>query len=199
LRLDQAIPVGDGATLIARRPDVRAAERQLAAQTARIGVATASLYPQISLGGSIGATGQSLGDLLSGGPFRWLLGSLINWSFPNQEANRARIAQAEASAAASLARFDGTVLIALQETETALSAYAHELDRRGALNDARTQADTAARLARIQLREGKIDSLAVLDAERSLAGAESDLALSDARIATTQIDLFRALGGGWQS
>jgi outer membrane protein TolC len=178
---------------------VRAAERQLAAQTARIGVATASLYPQISLGGSIGATGQSIGDLLSGGPFRWLLGSLINWSFPNQEANRARIAQAEASAAASLARFDGTVLVALQETETALSAYAHELDRRAALNDARTQADTAARLARIQLREGKIDSLAVLDAERSLAGVESDLALSDARIATTQIDLFRALGGGWQS
>ncbi|MBY8822361.1 efflux transporter outer membrane subunit [Sphingomonas colocasiae] len=198
LRLDQAIPVGDGRTLIARRPDVRQAERRLAAETARIGVATADLYPRISFGASIGATGPSIGDLFTGGPFRWLLGPLLNWSFPNQEANRARIEQAEASSAAALASFDGTVLNALRETETALSAYAHELDRRIALNDARTQAETAARLARIQLREGKIDSLAVLDAERSLAQAQADLALSDARVATTQVDLFRALGGGWQ-
>lgn len=199
LRLDQAIPVGDGRALLARRPDVREAERRLAAETARVGVATADLYPRISFGASIGATGPSLGDLFAGGPFRWLLGPLLNWSFPNQEANRARIEQAEASAAAALAAFDGTVLNALRETETALSAYAHELDRRAALNGARTQAETAARIARIQLREGKIDSLAVLDAERSLAQAEADLALSDARIATSQVDLFRALGGGWQT
>lgn len=198
LRLDQAIPVGDGRALIARRPDVREAERRLAAETARVGVATADLYPRISFGGSVGATGPSLGDLFAGGPFRWLLGSLINWSFPNQEANRARVEQSKASAAAALAQFDGTVLRALEETETALSAYAHELDRRIALNTARDQAATAARLARLQLREGKIDSLAVLDAERSLAQAEADLALSDERIASDQIDLFRALGGGWQ-
>jgi len=198
LRLDQAIPVGDGRALISRRPDVREAERRLAAETARVGVATADLYPQISFGGSVGATGASLGDLFAGGPFRWLLGSLINWSFPNQEANRARVEQSEASAAAALAQFDGTVLRALEETETALSAYVHELDRRIALNAARDQAVIAARLARLQLREGKIDSLAVLDAERSLAQSEADLALSDERIASGQIDLFRALGGGWQ-
>lgn len=198
LRLDQAIPVGDGRALIARRPDVREAERQLAAATARIGVATADLYPKISLGGSVGATGSSLADLFTGGPFRWLLGSLIDWSFPNQLAGRARIVQAEASTAAALANFDGVVLNALQETETALSAYAHELDRRIALNDARGQAEIAARLARIQLREGKIDSIELLDAERSLAQTEADLALSDSRIATSQVDLFRALGGGWQ-
>ncbi|TPE63716.1 efflux transporter outer membrane subunit [Sandaracinobacter neustonicus] len=199
LRLDQAIPVGDGRALIARRPDVREAERRLAAETARIGVATADLYPTINLGGSIGATGASLGDLFTGGPFRWLIGSLIDWSFPNQQASRARIAQAEASAAAALANFDGVVLNALQETETALSAYANELDRRIALNDARGQAEVAARLARIQLREGKIDSIELLDAERSLAQTEADLALSDSRIADKQVDLFRALGGGWQA
>lgn len=199
LRLEQAIPVGDGRSLIARRPDVREAERRLAAETARIGVATADLYPRISFGGSVGATGPSLGDLFTGGPFRWLLGPLLNWSFPNQEANRARIAQAEASTAGALATFDGTVLRALQETETALSAYAHEIDRRAALTSARDQAGIAARIARAQLREGRTDSLAVLDAERSLAQTEADLALSDARIATTQVDLFRALGGGWQT
>lgn len=199
LRLDQAIPVGDGRALIARRPDVREAERRLAAASARVGVATADLYPRISLGGSVGATGPSLGDLFTGGPFRWLLGSLIDWSFPNQQASRARIAQAEAGSAAALANFDGVMLNALRETETALSAYAHELDRRIALNDARTQAEIAARLARIQLREGKIDSIELLDAERSLAQAEADLALSDSRVATAQVDLFRALGGGWQT
>lgn len=198
LELEQAIPVGDGRSLLARRPDIREAEKRLAAQTARIGVATADLYPRISFGASVGATGPSLGDLFSGGPLRWLLGPLLNWSFPNQEANRARIAQAEASTAAALATFDGTVLNALRETETALSAYAHELDRRIALGDARNQAATAARIARLQLKEGKIDSLAVLDAERSLAQAEADLAQSEARIVDTQIDLFRALGGGWQ-
>lgn len=199
LRLDQAIPVGDGRGLIARRPDVREAERRLAAATARVGVATADLYPTISLGGSVGATGPSLGDLFTGGPFRWLVGSLIDWSFPNQQASRARVAQAEAGSAAALAEFDGVVLNALKETETALSAYAHELDRRIALNDARGQAEIAARLARIQLREGKIDSIELLDAERSLAQTEADLALSDSRIAATQVDLFRALGGGWQA
>jgi len=199
LRLDQAIPVGDGRALLARRPDIRQAERALAAETARIGVATADLYPRISFGGSIGSTGPSIGDIFTGGPFRWLLGPLLNWTFPNQEANRARIAQSEASAEAALARFDGTVLTALQETETALSAYAHELDRRQSLAGARDAAGLAAKLARLQLQAGRTDSLAALDAERTLADAEAALALSDARIATAQVDLFRALGGGWQT
>jgi outer membrane protein, multidrug efflux system len=198
LKLDSAIPVGDGRSLLARRPDIREAEQRLAAATARIGVATADLYPRISLGGSVGATGPSLADLFSGGPLRWLLGPLLSWSFPNQEANRARIAQAEASSAAALARFDGAVLNALRETETALSGYANELDRRIALGEARKQAEIAARISRLQLKEGKVDSLAVLDAERSLADAEAALAQSNASIIDRQIDLFKALGGGWQ-
>lgn len=198
LRLDRPIPVGDGRGLLARRPDVRENERRLAAETARIGVATADLYPRISLGGSIGSTGPSIGDMFTGGPLRWLLGPLISWNFPNQEAGRARIAQANASTRAALARFDGTVLGALQETETALSAYAHELERRQALTEAATQAQTAARISRAQLREGRVDFLIVLDAERTSANADADLAQSDARVANAQIDLFRALGGGWQ-
>ena len=198
LRLDRPIPVGDGRGLLARRPDVREAERRLAAETARIGVATADLYPRISLGGSIGSTGASLGDIFGGGPLRWLFGSLISWNFPNQAAGRARIAQAKASAQAALAGFDGTVLRALEETETALSAYAHELDRREALREGATQAQTAANISRAQLREGRVDFLVVLDAERTSANADADLAESDARVANAQVELFRALGGGWQ-
>lgn len=197
LHLDQPIPVGDGAALLARRPDVAAAERRLAASTARIGVATADLYPKITLGGSVGQTSGGLGDLFGGGPLRWLLGPLINWNFLNQEGARARIAGAEADTQASLATFDGTVLRALEETETALSSYAHQLDRRTALQAARDQAETAVKITRAQQREGAIDGLVALDAERTFAEAEASLALADARIADAQVDLFRALGGRW--
>jgi outer membrane protein TolC len=114
------------------------------------------------------------------------------------EGPRARIAQAQASAKGALASFDGTVLKSLQETETALSAYARMLDRQQALRTASEQARVAARITRAQLREGRVDSLAVLDAERTLAGTEADLAQADAQVAETQIDLFRSLGGGWQ-
>lgn len=197
LRLDQPIPVGDGAALLARRPDVAAAERRLAASTARIGVATSDLYPKITLGGSVGQTSGGLGDLFGGGPLRWLLGPLINWNFLNQEGARARIAGAEADTQASLATFDGTVLRALEETETALSSYAHMLDRRTALQSARDQAEIAVKITRAQQREGQIDGLVALDAERTFAEAEASLALADARIADAQVDVFRALGGRW--
>ncbi|SDA30993.1 efflux transporter outer membrane subunit [Sphingomonas sp. NFR15] len=196
-RLDQPIPVGDGQTLLARRPDVRAAERRLAAATARIGVATADLYPRITLGGSVGSTGTSFSDIFGGGPFRWLVGSLINWSFPNTSAARARIAGAEADSRGALASFDGTVLQALEETETALSTYAREIDRRQALVAARDGAERAAKIARARQREGTIDFLAVLDTERTFADADADLASADVRIADAQVDLFRSLGGGW--
>ena len=197
-RLDQPIPIGDGAALLARRPDVRAAERRLAASTARIGVQTSQLYPQISLGASIGSTATTVGDLFTGGPVRWLLGPLLNWSL-NQSAARAKIAGAKAETRGALASFDGSVLSALEETETALSTYARELDRRTQLQSARDNAATAARITRARQREGTIDFLEVLDAERTFADSDAELAAADARIADAQIDLFRALGGGWQS
>ena len=195
-RLDQPIPVGDGAGLLARRPDVRAAEQRLAAATARIGVATADLYPHISLGGSVGASSASLSDLFTGGALRWLVGPLISWSL-NQDAVRARIAGSQADSRAALAQFDGTVLGALEETETALSNYQQELRRHAALLSARDGAAAAARITRARQREGQIDFLVVLDAERTFADTDADLAASNARIAGAQVDLFRSLGGGW--
>jgi outer membrane protein TolC len=170
----------------------------LAADTARIGVATADLYPHISLGGSVGSTSAGLSDVFGGGPFRWIFGPLITWDFPNIAATRARISAAKADASADLAAFDGTVLKALQETETALSSYSHEIDRHQALVAARDGAERAANVSLARQREGAIDFLTVLDAERTLADAQADLAASDARIAFAQIDVFKALGGGWQ-
>jgi NodT family efflux transporter outer membrane factor (OMF) lipoprotein len=198
LKLDVPIPVGDGAQLLSRRPDVRAAERRLAASTARIGVATADLYPRISLGGSVGSAAGSIGNLFSN-PIGIILGPLISWSFTDHARARARVAGAEAGTQEALAEFDGTVLRSLQETETALSAYANALRRRDALKAARDEAGVAANIVRAQQREGQVDSLALIDAERTFAEAEAELADMDGRVVATQIDLFRALGGGWSS
>ncbi|MFN3837927.1 MAG: TolC family protein [Brevundimonas sp.] len=198
-QLSQPIPVGDGATLLARRPDVRQAEAELAAAAARVNVATANLFPQISLGGSYGSTALDSNGLGDDQNFRFSFGPLISWSFPNVFAARAQIKAAGARSDAALAAFDQTVLTALQETETALSNYANELDRRAALTEARDQAARAAELSRLRFNAGADSFLLVLDAERTQAAADAALAQSDALVTTYQIALFRALAGGWQA
>ncbi|KAB7645519.1 efflux transporter outer membrane subunit [Polymorphobacter fuscus] len=197
-QLKQPIPTGDGAALLKRRPDVRQADRQLAAATARIGVATADLYPQINLGGSASASGVSPGAAFSNNGFAFSLGPLISWSFPNILVARARINQSKASSEAALANFDGVVLAALNETETSLSDYAGVIDRNRALRAARDQSADAARIVRLRYGAGAENFLAVLDAERTLATADADLASSDAALTTAQIAVFKALGGGWE-
>ena len=199
LEITSTIPVGDGAQLLARRPDVRAAEKRLLANLARVGVARADLYPRITLGGSIGSSASSIGRLFSGGPLGVVLGPLMDWAFPNREPVRARIDAADADARGSLAAFDGAVLTALQETETALSDYARALDQRRSLTAANAAARRAATITRAQNREGVVDSLQTLDAERTLAEAQAALADQDALVSQRQIALFRALGGGWSS
>ncbi|WP_206239503.1 efflux transporter outer membrane subunit [Novosphingobium terrae] len=191
------IPVGDGAALLARRPDVRAAERRLAADTARIGVATADLYPRITLGGSVGSSAFTGMDVLGSESTRWSIGPLISWNFPNIAATRAKIAAAKADSKASLATFDGTVLTALEETERALSTYAHAQERTDTLARAQDEAARAARISLARQREGRIDFLTVLDAQRTLAQAQSDLVAARRDAAFAQVDVFRALAGGW--
>lgn len=195
--LRQPIPVGDGAALLKRRPDIRQAERALAGATARIGVATAALYPTITLGLGAGSTGL-LSDIGQPAANRWSVGSLISWTLPG-EGEHARIRQTEAGADAALARFDGVVLAALRETETSLTVYAHELTRNAALRSARDEAATAQSQAQRLYRAGRSPYLTGLDAERTSASAEAALAASDAQLALDQVDLFLALGGGWES
>ncbi|MEG3175074.1 efflux transporter outer membrane subunit [Sphingomonas sp. RB3P16] len=192
------LPIGDGAALIARRPDIRAAERTLAAATARIGVATANLYPQVSLGGSVGLTGP-VSAFGSGNAFHIGLGPLISWSFPNRPIVRAQIAQAGAAADSALAQFDSTTLEALRQTETALSAYAREADRNAALARAQSSASRAAQQAGTLYRFGRTDFLSLLSAQAALTTAQANLAASNALLVDRQVDVFKALGGGWQS
>jgi NodT family efflux transporter outer membrane factor (OMF) lipoprotein len=197
-RVTAAVPVGDGAALLRRRPDIRQAERTLAGASARIGVATADLYPDIRLGASLGSIGliPGIGDANT---WHYALGPLISWSLPATSSARARIAQAKAGTAGALAHFDGVVLGALRETESALTVYARELDRNAALTAARDQSALASSQADKLYRYGRADFLTKLDADRTLASADSAVAASSAQLAQDQVALFLALGGGWES
>jgi NodT family efflux transporter outer membrane factor (OMF) lipoprotein len=197
-RIASVIPVGDGAALLRRRPDVRQAERQLAGATARIGVATAELYPNISLGASFGGVGfmDQFGDANT---WKFTLGPLISWNLPSTSSARVHIAQAKAGTEGALARFDSVVLNALRETESALTVYARELDRNAMLRSARDQSALASRQTGKLFQFGRTDFLAALDADRTLASAENMLAASDAQLAADQVQLFLALGGGWEN
>jgi outer membrane protein, multidrug efflux system len=197
-QLDALIPVGDGVELLRRRPDVRLAERRMAAATARIGVATADLYPRISLTGFFGGVSATLPELTTNEARAWGVGPSIKWSFPNQAGPRARVKQAKAGASAALAGFDSAVLRALKETEQSLAAYGSELDRRQALADAQDKAQKAFDLAHDQFLAGALTQLELLTTEQSLVAVDASVAASDAALVQDQIAVFKALGGGWR-
>ena len=129
---------------------------------------------------------------------RYSFGPLISWNFPNQTVARARIRQARATADASLARFDGAVLTAINETEQALARYAGALDRNAALVRAEKSSSEAARLSRLRFDAGADNFLQLIQAESERASARAARAQSDAAVADAQISLFKALGGGWE-
>ena len=196
--LDALIPVGDGAALIRRRPDVRQAERKLAAATAQIGVETADLYPRIRLAGLYGGAAPELSQLTTNIGLTWGVGPAISWSFPNMAAPRARVRQAKAGQAAALATFDAVVLNALKETEQALAAYRAQLDNRQALGDAQTRIHGAFGMTHDQFQAGAVSNLDLLTTEQLLVSIDASVASSDAALVLDQIAVFKALGGGWR-
>ena len=193
------IPVGDGSELIKRRPDVRQADRRLAAATAEIGVATADLYPTIRLVGLYGGAALQLSQLNTNEGRTWGVGPSISWTFPNMAAPRARVHQAKAQQAAALASFDAVVLTALKETEQALAVYSAALDNRQALGDAQDKVHAAFGFAQDQFLAGALSNLDLLTTEQSLIAVDAAIASSDAALVQDQIAVFKALGGGWRS
>ncbi|VVD60438.1 RND transporter [Pandoraea capi] len=194
-------PVGDGASLLQRRPDLRAYERRLAAATARVGVASADLYPRITLGASVdwlSSTG-SLASLGDSHAVTWSVGPLIQWQFPNLSASRARLRAVHADEDAALAAFEGRVLVALKETEQALAHYGADWSQARSLAASREGNARALELAARLYKAGAIDFLGLLDAQRSLAHADAALARSTTQVGLDQVTVFKALGGGWQS
>jgi NodT family efflux transporter outer membrane factor (OMF) lipoprotein len=192
------LPVGDGAALLKRRPDVRQAEHTLAADTARIGVATADFYPTVSLTGSAATSGTSLKQIASASSFSYQVGPLITWSFPNLLVARAEVIQAKAQASGDIASFNSVVLNALKETEQALTTYDAELSRQQALAANVGDNQRAFDLAQIQLQRGSISFPDLLQTERNLEAARAELAASDQALVDDQVAVFQALGGGWE-
>jgi NodT family efflux transporter outer membrane factor (OMF) lipoprotein len=197
-RLDSLIPVGDGAALLRRRPDVRQAERKLAAATAQIGVATADLYPTIHLIGLYGGAATEVPQLNTNIGRTWGVGPSISWAFPNMSGPRARVRQAKATQAAALASFDSVVLNALKETEQTLALYSAALITRQSLEEARDKIHLAYRIASDQFAAGSLSSLELLTTEQTLVAVDAAVASSDASLILDQIAVFKALGGGWR-
>jgi multidrug efflux system outer membrane protein len=189
--------VADPAQLLRRRPDIRVSERQLAASTARIGVAVADLFPRVTFTGSVGLAAGSIGGLGDAGSGTHLIAPGISWAAFDLGHVRARIAASRARSEGALAAYEQTVLRALQEAEDALVTHARERERLQALQAAAEASDTAARLARLRYENGAVDFLQVLDAERSLLQAEDSLAQGRAATATSLVGVYKALGGGW--
>ncbi len=190
------IAVGVPADALRQRPDVRKAERNLAAQTARIGKATADLYPKFSLSGSIGAQAPVLVSntalTTSGGP-------QATWAIFDGGAIRQNIELQSAVQQQYLFQYESAILTALEEAENAMVSYMNEQQRRQALQDATQAAQTAADLAEYEYQAGLTDFSNVLDAQRSLLSFQDQLAQSDGTVTSNLIRLYKALGGGWNS
>jgi multidrug efflux system outer membrane protein len=195
--LPAQIPAGAPGDLLRRRPDVFAAERRLAGATARIGVATADLFPRFTLGGLIGTQAIDSGALFERDSETRAVALGIDWSFLDIGRVRARIAAADADAAGNLASYEQTVLRALEETENALVRYSRLQRERQHLEAAAAAGSEAARLARLRFDGGVADFLQVLDAERSQLETEDRLVQSETRSAVALVALYKAMAGGW--
>jgi len=194
-----SVAIGHPADLLRRRPDIRIAERELAAATARIGVATAELFPRVTFVGNISLEAMTLSGLGAAGSEAYSVGPRISWPALDLGRVYARIKAADARAEASLARYEQTVLNALEETENALVSYSEVRKRRNLLASAVQASGEAHRLAMLRYQEGISDFLTVLDAESRLRQDQVLLAQSQTAVATSLVAIYKALGGGWES
>lgn len=192
------LAVDSPAALLQRRPDIRAAERQLAAATARIGVAKADLFPRLTLSGFIGFVAGDADQLGESVSRAWSLSPVLSWA-GLERGTYARVDVAEARAEGALAAYELTVLRALEETENAFVTYGSHRQRLESIVDQATASRTAAELARVQYREGALDFLRLLDAERTLLQAEDAVAAVETDLNSSVVSIYKALGGGWEA
>ncbi len=185
------------AELLRQRPDVRVAERALAAQTARIGVATADLYPSFSLAGFLGLQSSSGGDFFDSGSLTWNVGLPIRWNIFSGGRIRNQIRAEEARTEQALAAYEQTVLAALEESENAMVAYGNEVTRRAHLTDSVTATQRSLDLVLTQYRAGLTDFQNVLDTQRTLLLRQDEQAVAEGTVIANLVRLYRALGGGW--
>jgi outer membrane protein, multidrug efflux system len=192
------VPIGLPSDLLRRRPDVRQAERQLAAETARIGVAKAEWFPKLSLTGDAGYESVSLGKWFEPSSRFWSIGPSLQWRLLDFGRVRAEVRAQTAAQEAALAVYEKTALVSLQEAESAVVAYAQEQNRRRALAEETADNRRSLQMAEDLYAQGRVNYLDVLDARRSLYQSEDQLAASDQAVSLDLIALYKALGGGWE-
>lgn len=196
--LPVAHDIGTPELLLRRRPDIRVAERDLAAATAQIGVAVGDLFPRVTFLGRWGFDAVNSSDLGNTGTESYSFGPSISWAAFDLGRVRQRIKQREAATDGALARYEQTVLQALEETDASLTAYSKAIVKQQHLQASATASLEAARLARARYESGVADFLQVLDAERTALAAEDQLARSETQTATALLATYKALGGGFR-
>jgi NodT family efflux transporter outer membrane factor (OMF) lipoprotein len=193
------VPAGLPSELLRRRPDVRRAEANLHAATARLGVAIADLFPRFSLTGSISSSGGQFQNVFNWNNAFWAFGPSVSWPIFSAGSIRANIRVQNEAQEQAATLYEQTVLTALRDVESALVAYAREQQHRESLVRAVDANRRAVELSQRLYSLGQTDFLNVLTAQRSLLGAEDALAQSDRTVATNLVSLYKALGGGWES
>lgn len=193
--LPEVVTVGAPEDWIRRRPDVAAAERRLASATAAVGVAVADYFPRLSLTGGFGWTAERAGDLGSEVAERWRAGPALDWAFPDFLVIRQNVLASEARLAGAKAAWQESVLLALEEVETAMASYRAAVRTADALEQAVVRARDALAIARLRFDAGADDNLVVLDAERTLLDLEDQLASARLARATAFAALQKALAG----
>jgi NodT family efflux transporter outer membrane factor (OMF) lipoprotein len=191
------VALGVPGELLRQRPDIRRAERLLAAQTARIGIATADLYPRLSLTGFFASDAGELGDLASGNSWTWGVGIPLRWSVFSGGRVQSQIQAERARADQAFKAYEQAVLRALEEVQTAYVAYAQELLRVEQLTQATDATQRAVDLVRTQYVSGLTNFQNVLDTQRTLFELQQQLASSEGQRVQSLVALYRALGGGW--
>jgi len=193
------VPIGLPADLLRRRPDVRQAERQLAAETARIGVAKSDWFPKLSLTGDVGSESVTLAQAFKPGSLFWSLGPSLQWRALDFGRVRAEVRTQTAVQEAALATYEKVVLISLQEAENAVMTYAQEQNRHRELADEVAENRRSLDMAKSLYNAGRVNFLDVLDVRRSLYDSDDQLAVSDQAVSVDLIALYKALGGGWET
>jgi outer membrane protein, multidrug efflux system len=195
----KVLPIGDPAQLLRRRPDVRAAERRLAAATAQVGVATADLFPRVNVTGFVGFLSGDVGSLFrasSGNDARaWSVEPAVSWSAFDFGSVKARLRASKAQDDEAAANYEKTVLTALEDTGNAFVAYARQQDQLKSLDEQAAASRRAAELAEIQYRNGVADFLNLLDAQRTQLAAEDAVAQAETGVNVDVVAIYKALGG----
>jgi outer membrane protein, multidrug efflux system len=193
------LAVGIPADLLRRRPDIRRAERELAAATARIGVAEGDLYPRLSFNGNLGFQAENAGDLFKRTGAVFGLSPSFTWNLFDRQRILGNVDIADARTEAALASYELTILRSLEEVENAMTGFSRDQATRDALSRGLARARRAVELAQAQYRQGLVSFQAVLDSQARLFGIEDSLATTSSLITADAIALYKALGGGWES